>query len=125
MYFLSPHWMPAMWRSPAQTSIRAEFLSENIPHADPAADLPAQSLNHIAGADACPVFAGKVAVSQCLINAILDFLGGLLHLHRLNSTIVFACSREAILLSCAWIAFFTLTPKLWIEQTKVIGIVSK
>lgn len=114
-----------MWRSPAQTSIRAEFLSENIPHADPAADLPAQSLNHIAGADACPVFAGKVAVSQCLINAILDFLGGLFHLHRLNSTIVFACSRETFLLSCAWIAFFTLTPKLWIEQTKVIGIVSK
>lgn len=41
------------------------------------------------------------------------------------STIVFACSRETFLLSCAWIAFFTLTPKLWIEQTKVIGIVSK
>ena len=28
-----------------------------------------------------PVFAGKIAVSQCLLNAVLDLLGSLLQLH--------------------------------------------
>ena len=31
MYFLQPHWVPATWRSRAQTSIRAEFPSGNAP----------------------------------------------------------------------------------------------
>ena len=31
MYFLLPHWVPATWRSLAQTSIRAEFPSGNVP----------------------------------------------------------------------------------------------
>ena len=31
MYFLQPHWVPATWRSRAQTSIRAEFPSGNVP----------------------------------------------------------------------------------------------
>ena len=31
MYFLQPHWVPAAWRSRAQTSIRAEFPSGNVP----------------------------------------------------------------------------------------------
>ena len=30
-YFLLPHWVPATWRSRAQTSIRAEFPSGNVP----------------------------------------------------------------------------------------------
>ena len=30
MYFLLPHWVPATWRSLAQTSIRAEFPSGNV-----------------------------------------------------------------------------------------------
>ena len=34
-----------------------------------------------AGADARPVFAGKVTVGQRLLNAVLDLLGGLLQLH--------------------------------------------
>ena len=29
--FLQPHWVPATWRSLAQTSIRAEFPSGNVP----------------------------------------------------------------------------------------------
>ena len=33
MYFLLPHWVPATWRSRAQTSIRAEFPSGNVPTA--------------------------------------------------------------------------------------------
>lgn len=44
-------------------------------HAGPAAALAVQPLNHIVGADACPVFAGKVAVGRCLFNAVLDLLG--------------------------------------------------
>ena len=31
MYFLLPHWVPATWRSRAQTSIKAEFPSGNVP----------------------------------------------------------------------------------------------
>ena len=31
MYFLQPHWVPATWRSFAQTSIRAELPSGNVP----------------------------------------------------------------------------------------------
>ena len=31
MYFLQPHWVPATWCSLAQTSIRAEFPSGNVP----------------------------------------------------------------------------------------------
>ena len=31
MYFLLPHWVPATWRSLAQTIIRAEFPSGNVP----------------------------------------------------------------------------------------------
>ena len=31
MYFLLPHWVPATWRSMAQTSIRAELPSGKVP----------------------------------------------------------------------------------------------
>ena len=31
MYFLQPYWVPATWRSLAQTSIKAEFPSGNVP----------------------------------------------------------------------------------------------
>ena len=51
-------------------------------HAGPAADLPVQPLNHVVGADARPVFAGKIAVGQRLLDAVLDLLGGLFQLHR-------------------------------------------
>ena len=39
-------------------------------HAGPAADLPVQPLDHVVGADARPVFAGKIAVGQRLLNAM-------------------------------------------------------
>lgn len=52
-------------------------------HPRPSADLPVQPLDHIVGADARPVLAGEIAVGQRLLNAILDFLGGLLQLHWL------------------------------------------
>ena len=44
-------------------------------HAGPAADLPVQPLDHIVGANAGPMLAGKIAVGQCLLNAILDLFG--------------------------------------------------
>ncbi len=31
LYFLLPHWVPATWRSRAQTSIRTELPSGNVP----------------------------------------------------------------------------------------------
>ena len=40
-------------------------------HASPAADLTVQPLDHVVGADAGPVFAGKIAVGQRFLNAVL------------------------------------------------------
>ena len=57
------------------TSVR-----ERPHHAGSAADLPIQPLDHIVCADAGPVFAGKIAVGQRFLNAVLDLLGGLLQL---------------------------------------------
>ena len=50
-------------------------------HPRPSADLTVQPLDHVAGTDARPVFAGKIAVGQGLLNAVLDLFGGLLQLH--------------------------------------------
>jgi hypothetical protein len=47
-------------------------------HAGSAADFPVQPLDHVVGADARPVFAGKIVVGQRLLNAVLDLLGSLL-----------------------------------------------
>ena len=74
-------------------------------HPRPSADLPIQPLDHIVGTDARPVFAGKIAVGQCLLNAVLDLLGSLLSfMARSSATTAFAFSRDAFLLSWAWIA---------------------
>ena len=56
-------------------------IRERPHHAGSAADLTVQPLDHVVGADARPVFAGKVTIGQCLLNAVLDLLGGLLQLH--------------------------------------------
>ena len=56
-------------------------VRERPHHAGPAADLTVQPLDHVVGADARPVLAGKVTIGQCLINAVLDLLGGLLQFH--------------------------------------------
>ena len=50
-------------------------------HAGAAADLTVQPLDHVVGADARPGLTGEIAVGQRLLDAILDFLGGLLQLH--------------------------------------------
>ena len=52
MYFLQPHWVPATWRSRAQTSIRAELPSGNVPSREKAkavvAELRAMKLKEAA-----------------------------------------------------------------------------
>ena len=50
-------------------------------HSRPSADLTVQPLNHVVSADARPMLAGKIAVGQRLLNAVLGLLGGLLQLH--------------------------------------------
>ena len=56
-------------------------IRERSHHAGPAADLPVQPLDHVVGADARPVFTRKITIGQCLLNAVLDLLGGFLQLH--------------------------------------------
>ena len=77
-------------------------IRERPYHAGPAADLAVQSLDHVVGADASPVLAGKIAVSQRLLDAVFDLLGSFIALS--SATTAFAFSRDAFLLSCAWIA---------------------
>ena len=50
-------------------------------HPRPPADLTVQPLDHVVGADARPVLAGKIAVGQRFLNAVLDLLGSLLQFH--------------------------------------------
>ena len=50
-------------------------------HPSPAADLSVQPLNHVVSADPGPVLIGEIAVSQRLLNTVLNFLGGLFQLH--------------------------------------------
>ena len=57
-------------------------VREHPHHTGPAADLTVQPLDHIVGADARPVLTGKVTLGQRFLNAVLDFLGRLLQLHR-------------------------------------------
>ena len=46
-------------------------------HALSDALFPVQPLDHIVGADACPMFTGKIAVGQRLLNAVLNLSGSL------------------------------------------------
>ena len=74
-------------------------------HPRPSADLPVQPLDHVVGTDARPMLAGKVTVGQCLLNAVLDLLGASFSfMERSSTTTAFAFSRDAFLLSWAWIA---------------------
>ena len=50
-------------------------------HTGASADLTVQPLDHVVSADAGPMLAGKIAVGQRLLNAVLDLLGSLLQLH--------------------------------------------
>lgn len=60
-------------------------VRERSHHAGSAADLTVQPLDHVVGADAGPMLAGKIAVGQRLLNAVLDLLGSLLQLHGAQS----------------------------------------
>ena len=73
-------------------------------HAGSAADLPIQQLNHVVGADARPVLAGKIAVGQRLLNLAASFS----FMARSSATTALALSRDAFLLSWAWIALSIL-----------------
>lgn len=50
-------------------------IREAVHYAGMAADLPVELLNDIVGANASPVFAGKIAVGKRLLNALLHLLG--------------------------------------------------
>ena len=51
-------------------------IRERPHHAGSSADLTVQPLDHVVGADTGPMFAGKIAVDQRFLNAVLDLLGG-------------------------------------------------
>ena len=60
---------------------RGVAVRECSHHAGSAADLSVQPFDHVVCTDAGPMLTGKIAVGQCLLNAVLDLLGGLLQLH--------------------------------------------
>ena len=51
-------------------------VRERSHHAGSAADLPIQPFNHVVGTDARPMLAGKIAVGQRFLNAVLLQLHG-------------------------------------------------
>ena len=73
-------------------------------HAGSAADLTVQPLDHIVGADARPMLTGKIAVGQRLLNLAASFS----FMARSSATTALALSRDAFLLSWAWIALSIL-----------------
>lgn len=83
MHFLFPHWVPATWRSLAQTSMRTELPSGKQPTAQgTAAYFPVKPFNDIIGTDARPAFTGKITVGARFFDAVFYFLGGLFRFHR-------------------------------------------
>ena len=81
VFFAAPLGARHMAQSRADQHQSRVPIRECPHHAGPAADLPVQPLDHIVGADARPVLAGKIAVGQRLLDAVLDLLGGLLQFH--------------------------------------------
>lgn len=80
-------------------------VRERSHHAGSAADLTVQPLDHVVGTDARPMLAGKIAVDQSFLNAVLDLLGSLLQFHGAQSgNDRFGLVAGRLLLSCAWIA---------------------
>ena len=75
IYFLLPHWVPATCRR------RRRPVRETAHYTSAAADLPVQPLNDIIGADASPVFTGKITVSQRFLNTVLHLFDSLFQLH--------------------------------------------
>ena len=53
-----------------------------------AADLPVQPFNDIVGADMSLVMAGKIAVGQRFVNAVVYLLSGFFQFHRVRFLIV-------------------------------------
>ena len=56
-------------------------IGERPHHTGAPTDLTVQPLDHIVGTDARPMLAGKIAVGQRLLNAVLDLLGSFLQFH--------------------------------------------
>ena len=57
-------------------------IRERPYHTGTSANLTVQPLDHIVGADTCPMLAWKVAVGKRFFNAILHFLRCFFQLHR-------------------------------------------
>ena len=103
--FLVAPMVPATWRSLHRPASGRVAIGERPHHAGSAANLTVQPLDHVICADARPVLAGKIAVGQCLLNAVLDLLGSLLQFHRsqfCNDGFCLLAGRLLALL--AWIA---------------------
>ena len=81
IFFVAPLRARYMAKPGADQHQSGVAVRERSYHAGSAADLTVQPLDHAVGTDAGPVFAGKIAVGQSLLNAVLDLLGSLLQLH--------------------------------------------
>ena len=79
-------------------------VREAADHTGTAADLPVQPLNDIVSTDTGPVLTGKIAVGQRLLNLAASFS----FMARSSATTALALSRDAFLLSWAWIALSIL-----------------
>ena len=81
VFFVAPLGARHMAQPGADQHQGGVAIGECPHHPRPSTDLTVQPLDHVVGADARPMFTGKVAVGQSFLNAILDLLGSLLQLH--------------------------------------------
>ena len=77
MYFLLPHRMSSHMAQLGTDQHKGRItVCDASDHAGSESDFPVQPFNHIIGADASPVFTGKIAVVRRFLNAILRLFGG-------------------------------------------------
>ena len=77
IFFVAPLRARYMAKPGADQHQSRVAVRERSHHAGSAADLSIQPLNHVVGTDARPMLAGKIAVGQRFLNAVLDLLGRL------------------------------------------------
>ena len=101
------HAVPAMWRSLAAASFRADCPLEGADHAGARPDLAQDALERVVGADAPPVLLREGIIAQCLLDRRFSKFGGLGEAVRRKPrsfSITRMLSRAATTSPLAWIA---------------------
>ena len=81
VFFVAPLGARHVAKSGADQHQGGVAIGECPHHTGAPADLTVQPLDHVVCTDAGPMLAGKIAVGQRLLNAVLDLLGSFFQFH--------------------------------------------